>query len=766
MGCGQSSASADAKPSKRLLEEYSVGATLGEGAFGVVYACTHRSTGEEVAVKMVDKVETPVEAIRREADMLKALSHPTIVKFHQVFFDRYFVCIVMDKYSGGDLVEGLHLHLKEKGKIDCHSIVHVCEQMGSAIQHLHNNSIVHRDVKGDNYLMDRKNITDLKCRIALSDFGTAVTLKPGERLNSEVGTRVFWPPEFFNQNYSFKVDVWAMGIIVYGLLDSRFPFKDESDIRKKEPRFPKRIAPECEAFMKAMLTKDEDKRATADEIMAHPWISKCGMGNASTDGERRDDDDPAANDEATLRVDGANDGIQERRRELMERLNNEQKGKTDKASVKKTEAQQHYWAKWFTIVDKHSPGSTLKFEWWGDQKVASSGILKLDGVPRNADRVNGKTNRSPELVRRTLRDHNIDDTKFGSGEAKTLEQMATEVQSGAARLMLDATEHKKLVRVVDVVLLRLYSSKGGKLLIEIGEQFPDGRRRNIARLPGTKKEPHENSRETANRITKDLLKMGDCNVEFDFDQKEVFEEEMESPSYPGVGTVYRKEIVPGYVNSTSSSALGRIGLPNHSDWQAEDNKKNIKFFGWMLEKDAAKKQVKMKAEGSEEVSGLVMAPIGMKENQLAEFLGAHNVDIDQYGKNQSKTLKEFSTELIKGESSLIEEASGEVIRVVDLVIIKIVNSFAGDLLVQSEQTSPDGAKTVLNRLPGAKKRPDESQFLTARRILRKQLKIDENQVRLDAANCEYFEEERAAPGFPGVRTVYRKRLITAELTKT
>lgn len=161
-----------------------------------------------------------------------------------------------------------------------------------------------------------------------------------------------------------------------------------------------------------------------------------------------------------------------------------------------------------------------------------------------------------------------------------------------------------------------------------------------------------------------------------------------------------------------------------------------------------------------------MAPIGMKENQLAEFLGAHNVDIDQYGKNQSKTLKEFSTELIKGESSLIEEASGEVIRVVDLVIIKIVNSFAGDLLVQSEQTSPDGAKTVLNRLPGAKKRPDESQFLTARRILRKQLKIDENQVRLDAANCEYFEEERSAPGFPGVRTVYRKRLITAELTKT
>merc|ERR1712187_1040645 len=156
--------------------------------------------------------------------------------------------------------------------------------------------------------------------------GTAYNLKPGERLSSEVGTRVFWPPEFFNKNYSFKVDVWAMGIIVYGLLDGRFPFKDENDIRKKEPKFPKKLAPDCEDFMRKMLTKDEAKRASADEIMAHPWIVQKG-GQGGDDGggfqsHMSSQEDGAEDKGMAVREAGADDGVQERRRELMERLNN------------------------------------------------------------------------------------------------------------------------------------------------------------------------------------------------------------------------------------------------------------------------------------------------------------------------------------------------------------------------------------------------------------------------------------------------------------
>lgn len=333
--------------------------------------------------------------------------------------------------------------------------------------------------------------------------------------------------------------------------------------------------------------------------------------------------------------------------------------------------------------------------------------------------------------------------------------------------MLDASEFKKLVRVTDVVLLRIYNaSSKAKVLIETAEQFPDGRKRAIARLPGTKKEPHESSKETAERILKDLMKMGDCKVSFDYDEKEVFEEEMESPSYPGVKTVYRKEIIEGYVVATDNDVLSKVGLPGGGSFSAEDSKKNTKTFSWMTDKQATKAGAKLTASGSEAVSGLVAAPIGLNEEDLTKYLSSHKVEVAAFGQNHAKTIKEFSTELIKGESSIMEGADGKVIRVVDLIIMNIVNPSTGDVLVQTEQTFGDGTKNTLNRLPGAKRRPDENQFLTARRLLRKQLKIDENNCILDAKNVQYYEEGKNSQAYPGVNTIYRKRLIRADLVKS
>merc|ERR1719356_1980750 len=97
---GSTSGSVKQHGERRLLDEYQVGQTLGEGAFGVVSNCKHRATKQEYAVKMVDKVETPVEQIKKEAAMLQSLNHPNIVKFHGVYYERCFVCIVMDKYGG------------------------------------------------------------------------------------------------------------------------------------------------------------------------------------------------------------------------------------------------------------------------------------------------------------------------------------------------------------------------------------------------------------------------------------------------------------------------------------------------------------------------------------------------------------------------------------------------------------------------------------------------------------------------------------------
>jgi len=274
-----------------------------------------------------------------------------------------------------------------------------------------------------------------------------------------------------------------------------------------------------------------------------------------------------------------------------------------------------------------------------------------------------------------------------------------------------------------------------------------------------------NSKQMAEKIASEMLDLGGAKVVWDFNNKEMFEEQEESPSYPGVMTVYRKEIIEGTLQGDSKSYIGS-NAKGAKDWFREDKSKNTKYFQWKADKDCQKLGIKYKQpEEGDEVSGLVQAPIGLEEEELKKYFEKTKVNMSKFGQGQAKTLKDISAELIKGESSLMQDADGSVIRIVDVVVIKLVHSVTGSILVQTEQTFPDGAKVSLKRLPGAKRRPDENQFLTARRILKRQLKVEENHVTLDASGVQVAEEEKDSLAYPGLRTVYRKRIITATLAK-
>jgi len=742
-----------------LLDTYTVGEMLGQGAFGIVYACKPIGQERDCAVKMVDKVETPVDKIQEEADMLAKMDHPNVIKCHDVIFEKCFVCIVMDRLRGGDLIVGMQAHWKSKGKIPVMATMPISAQMVSSIHYLHSRSIIHRDVKGDNYLCDRPNIVEPDCKIVLTDFGTAVDCKATDRLREKCGTKLYWSPEFYKLDYSHKVDIWAMGVVVYGLLNGKFPFRDEKDMQTKQVTVPKGTPQECHDFLLSILEKKEAKRADSGMVMADPWIAgKVTKGND----EGGDDEEfkPDAFNEG-----GANQGIQDRRNELIERLQDAGEKKKAAAGGKTNKPEEHYWKEWFSIVDRHAKNSTLKYEWWSNPKVDEAGILKLDGAKAITEGGAGSNN--TEEIGKQLKDHGIDTDKFGAGNAKTLQQMAAEVQSGSAVLMLDAARHKKLVRVVDVVLLRICApGNKQKFLVETGEKFADGRERSSVRLPGTKKEPHMNSKQMAEKIASEMLNLGGAKVNFDYTLKEIFEEQEESPSYPGVQTVYRKEIIEGTLAGEANSYIGNKPK-GAKDWFQEDSTKNTKYFAWKTDKELQKAKVKYKApEDGEEVSGLVQAPIGMEEEDLRKYFETNNVDISKFGTGQAKTLKDISAEMIKGESALMQGADGSVIRVVDVVVLKLVHSVTNSILVQTEQTFPNGDKVELKRLPGAKRRPDENQFLTARRILKRQLKVEENHVTLDAAGVQVAEEEKDSLAYPGLRTVYRKRIITATLAKS
>jgi hypothetical protein len=325
--------------------------------------------------------------------------------------------------------------------------------------------------------------------------------------------------------------------------------------------------------------------------------------------------------------------------------------------------------------------------------------------------------------------------------------------------MLDATEHKKLVRVVDVVALRICAPDNmQKYLIETQEVYSDGRQRNLPRLPGTKKYPHENTKQTAERIVKEFIDVGSRKIQFDFNRRELFEQEQNSPSYPGVQTVYRMEILEGRMATSSS--------PPPDEWTHQDPTGTTKTFKWMEAKECDEKEIRYEAPDDEfETSALVQAPIGLNEDDLTQYLKMYKVDVSQFGQGKAKTLADISTELMKGDSSLAHDTDGSIIRVVDVVLLKLKNAETNKILVQTEQNYPDGTRVTLNRLPGTKRRPDENQFLTAKQIVQRQLQISDNHVTCNQKDVHAVEEEKQSLAYPGLRTVYRKRIVTALLTK-
>jgi len=159
------------------------------------------------------------------------------------------------------------------------------------------------------------------------------------------------------------------------------------------------------------------------------------------------------------------------------------------------------------------------------------------------------------------------------------------------------------------------------------------------------------------------------------------------------------------------------------------------------------------------ISPLVHAPIGFSEEDLEVFLRTSNVDIAKFGQDGAKSLKELSEELVKGESQLIRKPDGSVIRLVDVVILRVERS-NGDVIVAVSETTPS-CSTPLERLPAVKRRSDENPFLAAKRVLGKVLKISENLVQMDYSGALLVEEELSSKAYAGLPTTYRRLLIPA-----
>eukprot|EP00732_Lithocolla_globosa_P002928 Lithocolla_globosa_v1_NODE_2103_length_2166_cov_21.216011.p1 type:complete len:650 gc:universal NODE_2103_length_2166_cov_21.216011:2048-99(-) len=255
---------------------YRVGKTIGAGGVGVVKKGRHILTNEIVAVKLIEMDEKKKKFIKREIAISRVLRHPHIVAMHDVIYDDFDkeVHLVFDLVDGGALLDYIisHGHLKEKLARP------FFRQMLSAVDYCHRNCIVHRDLKIENILIDKRGV------VKLIDFGLANLYSPKTWLRTNCGSIYFAAPELLVKSpyRGPEVDIWSLGIILYVMLCGRVPFEDKNlpklyeKIKSGDIKWQPNIllSDDAVSLIKRMLTVDRNKRMSLEEVMNSPWVRK------------------------------------------------------------------------------------------------------------------------------------------------------------------------------------------------------------------------------------------------------------------------------------------------------------------------------------------------------------------------------------------------------------------------------------------------------------------------------------------------------------
>lgn len=268
-----------------LEEDYTVGRVLGKGAFGVVRLVLDRKTGEAYACKSISKAKLiakeDVDDVRREVEILNLVSpHQTVAGLKQVYEDKFAVHIVMELCVGGELFE----RIVAKGTFSEADAARHFRRMVEMVGHLHSLGVMHRDIKPENFLLtDATDAADLKaCDFGLSDF-----FKPNQRFSALIGSAYYVAPEVLRRNYGAECDIWSLGVVLYILLSGMPPFWGDNEkeiftsILRGQLDFQTApwpsISPAAKDLLHRILTFDTKARATAGDILQHPWLHTHGV---------------------------------------------------------------------------------------------------------------------------------------------------------------------------------------------------------------------------------------------------------------------------------------------------------------------------------------------------------------------------------------------------------------------------------------------------------------------------------------------------------
>lgn len=261
------------------MDMFKIVSVLGRGNFGKVMLCIKKDTEEVVAVKSIHKAKLvackKLYTVLTERNILSRVKHPFIIQLRYAFQTSTKFYLALEYAPGGDL-----FHLLSDGPPPIDDIKLYIAELSLAIEELHLNGVIYRDLKPENVLFDSKG------HIKITDFGLSklfdaepqnqnklTSNQPPSITSTFCGTAEYMAPEMIKKTgHSYAIDWWSLGVMTYEMFFGMTPFEAGSkkqiyqNILKEEPRFEKGTDPDIKDFITMLLQKNPKKRGNFDSI--------------------------------------------------------------------------------------------------------------------------------------------------------------------------------------------------------------------------------------------------------------------------------------------------------------------------------------------------------------------------------------------------------------------------------------------------------------------------------------------------------------------
>ena len=267
----------------KFSDLYEMKEVIGKGKFGVVNLGIHKKTGQQVAIKILNKENIKTtedkELVRIEIEILKLCHHPNIVRLLDHLENNDYIYIVTEYIGGGTLGQYFK---KKKFNFSERQATNIMSQIANGVKYLHQYGIAHRDLKPDNIMITQQNDYGV---IKIMDFGLSKILSPNERMVDGYGTLSYVAPEVLLRTpYNKEVDIWSMGVILFYMLSGKLPFRGhkEQEVAEKIVYDPLEFddddwetrSQKVQDLISCCLEKKKEDRITIDKFINHPWFKK------------------------------------------------------------------------------------------------------------------------------------------------------------------------------------------------------------------------------------------------------------------------------------------------------------------------------------------------------------------------------------------------------------------------------------------------------------------------------------------------------------